>query len=321
VTTLERRFRLLLHAYPAAYRRDRAEEILGTLIETTPAGRTRPLARDIRALLAGGLRARGLQNRRLSTRANLRLAALLGCAVFLSYVASGYQASEALGFFGTLLPAPSPAFGFAPAWSLGLSVVLLILVAVVVVLAWLASRRAVAVGAIAAGTAAFAYGLTPVAPGVKPTSLGLLMVLPVLLALAALVLLSRGQERPPRLWLWLPGLIMAQALVGQLATAQHWYRIVLFLYPLGLLWPLTAVLLAVTVAWIAVDARPAIGLAIAGASVPTACILTKTSWESSWAYGGREWAQSTWVSMFHWLALALVLAMAALWRVRRQARL
>ena len=34
---LERRARTLLRAYPADYRRDRAEEVIGTLLEATPA--------------------------------------------------------------------------------------------------------------------------------------------------------------------------------------------------------------------------------------------------------------------------------------------
>jgi hypothetical protein len=309
VTTLERRFRLLLHAYPAAYRRDRAEEILGTLIETTPAGRTRPLARDIRALLAGGLRARGLQNRRLSTPANLRLAALLGCAMLLSYFAGTYLISGGVGTAAVSAAEPPPWFSLAPTWKGGLCVALLILVAVEVVLAWLARPRAVALWSIAVGTAAVASGFTPYA---RPW---LAMLLPMLLPLAALVLLSRGPERPPRLWLWLPGLIMAQAVVVQLATALHWYGIISFLYPTGHMWPLTVALLAVTVAWIGVDARPAIGLALFGASLSTAWVLTNT-----WLNGfGRAWERLLWVSTFHWLALALVLAVPALWRVRRQA--
>jgi hypothetical protein len=42
---LERRARTLLRAYPADYRRDRAEELIGTLLEATPAGRSfRPRA-------------------------------------------------------------------------------------------------------------------------------------------------------------------------------------------------------------------------------------------------------------------------------------
>jgi hypothetical protein len=60
---LERRARALLRAYPAEYRRDRAEEIIDTLLEATTGGRAYPSARDARALVAGGLHARALRNR------------------------------------------------------------------------------------------------------------------------------------------------------------------------------------------------------------------------------------------------------------------
>jgi hypothetical protein len=59
VTPLERRCRLLLRAYPAWYRRKRAEEMLGTLLEASPPGRRWPSFRDARALVIGGLRVRG----------------------------------------------------------------------------------------------------------------------------------------------------------------------------------------------------------------------------------------------------------------------
>jgi len=59
VTPLERRCRLLLRAYPAWYRRERAEEMLGTLLEASPPGRSWPSVRDTRALIIGGLRVRG----------------------------------------------------------------------------------------------------------------------------------------------------------------------------------------------------------------------------------------------------------------------
>jgi hypothetical protein len=58
VTPLERRCRLL-HAYPAGYRRRRAGEMLGTLLEASPPGRRWPSFRDARALIIGGLRVRG----------------------------------------------------------------------------------------------------------------------------------------------------------------------------------------------------------------------------------------------------------------------
>jgi hypothetical protein len=59
VTPLERHCRWLLHAYPAWYRRDRAGEMLGTLLESSPSGRRWPSFRDARALAIGGLRVRG----------------------------------------------------------------------------------------------------------------------------------------------------------------------------------------------------------------------------------------------------------------------
>jgi hypothetical protein len=59
VTPLERRCRWLLFAYPAWYRRERAGEMLGTLLETSPPGKRWPSFRDTRSLVAGGLRVRG----------------------------------------------------------------------------------------------------------------------------------------------------------------------------------------------------------------------------------------------------------------------
>jgi hypothetical protein len=58
VTPLERRYRWLLRAYPAWYRRDRAAEMLATLLEASPPGRRWPSLRDARALVTGGLRVR-----------------------------------------------------------------------------------------------------------------------------------------------------------------------------------------------------------------------------------------------------------------------
>jgi hypothetical protein len=59
VNGLERHCRWLLLAYPAWYRRERASEMLGTLLEASPAGRRWPSLRDARALATGGLRVRG----------------------------------------------------------------------------------------------------------------------------------------------------------------------------------------------------------------------------------------------------------------------
>ncbi|GIJ58269.1 hypothetical protein [Virgisporangium aurantiacum] len=55
---LERRYRRLLLAYPRAYRRRHGAEILTTLMDAAGPGRDRPAGREVRNLLAGGLRQR-----------------------------------------------------------------------------------------------------------------------------------------------------------------------------------------------------------------------------------------------------------------------
>ncbi len=59
MSALERRCRWLLRAYPAWYRRHRAGEMLGILLEASPPGARWPSFRDARALVIGGLRVRG----------------------------------------------------------------------------------------------------------------------------------------------------------------------------------------------------------------------------------------------------------------------
>ena len=59
MSSLERRCRRLLRAYPAWYRRGRGEEMLDTLLAASPPGRGWPSFRDTRALITGGLRVRG----------------------------------------------------------------------------------------------------------------------------------------------------------------------------------------------------------------------------------------------------------------------
>ena len=59
MTPIERHCGWLLHAYPAWYRRDRAAEMVGTLLESSPPGAKWPSFRDARALVTGGLRVRG----------------------------------------------------------------------------------------------------------------------------------------------------------------------------------------------------------------------------------------------------------------------
>ncbi len=318
MTALERRCRFLLHAYPAAYRRERADEMLGTLLATTPQGRTWPLPRDTRALLLGGLRVRSGQERRLSTPGNLRLAALLGCALFLSFAAVNC-ASYAVGY----LYNPGPFLRWQP-----LTVAVLILTAAV--LPWLAGRRAVTVGALAAGTATVAYDLSSQFPWhgfhlsqLSPAAGNTTAILQVLLPLAALVLLARGRERPPRLWLWLPALIVALAalaefravtvtLAGQPIAGADSY---LWLVPFG-----------IAIAWIGIDARPAIGLAAYFSLWLGQALFNRFDvgvWNFNWgAPANANWwvtSANWWDQSWKWLAVVLVLIVVALRLVRRQA--
>jgi hypothetical protein len=58
MTGLERRYRRLLLAYPKAYRAERGDEIVGTLLDAAPPDRRRPAVRQAAALIFGGLRVR-----------------------------------------------------------------------------------------------------------------------------------------------------------------------------------------------------------------------------------------------------------------------
>ena len=56
---LEKRYRMLLRAYPAGYRRERADELLDTLIGDEPTTRRWPSVREAASLVRGGLRVYG----------------------------------------------------------------------------------------------------------------------------------------------------------------------------------------------------------------------------------------------------------------------
>ncbi|MEU4776320.1 hypothetical protein [Micromonospora sp. NPDC023633] len=55
---LARRYRRLLFCHPRAYRRARADEMVGVLLDAAPAGRTRPTPREAANLIRHGLRCR-----------------------------------------------------------------------------------------------------------------------------------------------------------------------------------------------------------------------------------------------------------------------
>jgi hypothetical protein len=234
MTKLERRSRLLLAAYPAAYRRDRGEEIIGTLLEATPAGRSWPLARDVRGLIMGGLRARAALNRRLTTAENLRIAALAGIASYLAFIAGDYLRVAARNL-------TEPNVAHLAGWR---ALAVAVLVGVAVALAWLSSRRAVLMTAVLA--AAVAVALTgdwrPLEFGWPVTELA---------CLAALGLLAGRAELPGRRWLRPVALAAALPLVAIfLPGALKFIFALLVFVGIG------------SVLWIVIDARPAIATAV-----------------------------------------------------------
>jgi hypothetical protein len=228
VTLLERRSRSLLRAYRAEYRRDRGEEIIGTLLETTPDGRTWPRLRDTRALVIGGLRARAAQSRRLSAAANLRIAVMAGISMYLVLIGADD--------LGNWVIDPGP---LRYEWR-GMAVGLLILVTVLAV--WIAPRTIATPSAVAATVAMYV---------IDSYEVGFSGWIPLAVCVAAVVLLAPRSARPPRSWLWLIGAFAVAVLYAGGSSA-------------GLLLQFAPLLAigVVSVAWLAIDARLAVAVVI-----------------------------------------------------------
>lgn len=306
MTELERRCRALLLAYPATYRRERGEEMLSTLLETN-SGRAWPMPRDTLALVLGGLRSRSEQDRR-GTVTDLRLAALLGCSIFLSTVAASY-ASQGLWSQYPWQPLAAATLTWAAALA-----------------PFLAGRRVVA----ALAALAVAANFVRFEAGYWDRGTLLAAVIPLLL----LALLSGAATRPPRLWLWLPGLVVGTTIFGQvLATTVGWKPAVLW----TLHTPLAIVLIGVASVWIAVDARPATAVAVAFFAIqflttfqffvqsaePTSSqpTLERASPGFYWIFESPlNWALTSGFQ-WQWVAPAVPLTALALWRIRRQVAL
>jgi hypothetical protein len=241
---LERRARALLRAYPADYRHGRAEEIIGTLLEAAPPGRSFPTAREAWSLIAGGRHARAARNRRPGVRANLRLALLIGISIYLSAEFGLTLAGVVLGFFP----------GEGRFW---LTDTQLALGAAVALAPWLGSRAAATALAIPAG-ALVAYGDLRVSHGGAAT----MSVAELLIVMAVLAALSGGPVRLPRSWLWLPGAFPLAPAAGRLLSLLHLLGTgpdLLVYLELGAL----LLLAVVVVCWLVTDARPAFALCLA----------------------------------------------------------
>jgi len=283
MSPLERRCRVLLRAYPAEYRRERGEEIITTLMEASPEGRSRPSLRDARSLVAGGLRARAALNRRFTTAANLRLAVLAGISIYLGTIAAGYVDDFAASRIYRGVPTYGP-FGW-PALLAGL------LIGVLVVLVWLA-RRPVVIGAVALAAAVAASYV-----GISSRQISFVVV--DLACLAAVVALTVRAQRQSSAWLWLIGAVVVTLfLPGYLQFVTYrWTYIAL---------GLEICIVVVALACVVIDARLLVAVAtyLLVLSVPP--MLDELSW------GVNNWFVNP------MLLFACSIAALAVWQLRRQ---
>lgn len=239
---LERRARTLLRVYPAEYRHGRAEEMIGTLLEAAPPGRSFPTVREAWSLIAGGRHARADRNRRPGVKANVRLALVLGISTYLSFCFCDYIAAT-LGFMpgstgASYLTITTGALGLAVALS-----------------PWVGSQAVTTALAIPAGMSV-AYGDLSQAHG----SGTIMLVAECLVPMAALAVLSGAPMRLPRSWLCLPCAFPLALAVGRMLPSGHVPGIALenSVY-IGAL-----VLLAVlVVCWLVTDPRPAFAVGVA----------------------------------------------------------
>jgi hypothetical protein len=251
---LERRARWLLRAYPAAYRADRGEEIIGTLLEAVPPGRDWPPSREAVALVAAGLRARRAANLRQGLAASLRQVAVAGAAVYLVQL-------PALGLGAVVWSARRghlPLLFWFYEW---LFYVLGVLALVMLAAAWSGRRGLVAAGAAAAVIAAVSFTVIR-----QEWDLTVVLADFVGPPVVVFLLFARRMERPPLSLLWLPGLALGAALAASLANTVP----ALFAATTAgttLLSPYTTSLSLVTVlvavCWLATDVRPLASLVFA----------------------------------------------------------
>jgi len=238
MTVLERRYRMLLRVYPAAYRAERGDEILGTLLDSAPAGRTVPRWWDAFSLVLAGLRVRAVQNRGLSMRANIRLVIMLSLAIVLTWWAAdrlGLGARIALGEPG--YPPTIVRFLGGTARLMSFGAVSLIAIALI----WFVPR-------ILSVPILLATGVVTLQ---SQFSSGGLLYLAILLGLIVLTAIS--PQRPPRSWVLLTAVLPAAEFIAMTVRGVNGVAVdVVALTIVG----------SMALLWIGTDARPALAVAL-----------------------------------------------------------
>ncbi|NRQ40389.1 hypothetical protein HII36_52515 [Nonomuraea sp. NN258] len=202
MTTLERRYRRLLLAYPRQYRLAHGDELLDVLLESAAPDQSVPAVREAAGLVLGGVRA--------------RIARLATGSVWAGGVHLGITAVSVANL-AALLPYAAEIPWLVACSALATLAVLRGLTRVAFVLTAPAGAKAVA---IAGGWQLFDVTLLPVYPGALtdqalfatsgPFSVGAAYAV-VLLGLLALI--GRGQKAGARSWWW-PAAVLPLAWMG-----------------------------------------------------------------------------------------------------------
>lgn len=280
MTTIERRCRFLLRAYPGSYRAERGDEILGTLLEASAPGRSWPQARDARALILGGLRVRARQHQPQTTGGALRQAVLFAAVLDLTFW-NARDLGVVLRNFGRLHPALF-------AW---LHVLAGLFALAVMAGAWFGRRVVVAVAALAAAGLWLyqpARMLDAVSQPVIPFAVvGFLVI----------------RQRLPRSWLWIAGAwyltFLWTAMFGGSGTIEA----------LAVVWGVTVG----AIGWSVIDARLMLATTLAVAAVYSNAVLQMIWVSAGWPFPWYLWP------WFLPAILGVALAAAAIVRLRRQA--
>ncbi len=236
MSALEERYRSLLRAYPASYRADRSGEMLDTLLEASRPGQSRPAARDVRALILGGLRARAGLGPRESLGDSLRQVVLF--AAVLKLVT--WSTFDAIGGVSELISGPT----HRGAWFF-FALAVGVLTAAAGAWFW---RRSVVI-AIAMTTAALTIVVYTGLAGRQLAGGFWLTASEPLLALAVIAVWARKRERLPWFWLYLAVLRLACVLLPAVWPVPRFF-VGEYLTIYGSL-----ILLAIALAWSIVDAR------------------------------------------------------------------
>lgn len=287
-TEIERHSRWLMHSYPRRYRKDRADEILDTLLEATGPGRAWPSFRDSRALVRSGLRVRSGLQLRQSAAANVVQGLLLAAVL----VIAGENASN----LGLLLGHIGNARLTAP-FAVGYGVVSALFV--IVNLATLATIAGAWFGPVKV-IAVVALGLTCLSAYAMSVNVSQWEIAPIV-AFGLIAVVVSHRVRLPRLWLWLAGAwYLMNLLPGLVFTAAIRVDLILF-GPVAIF--------AATIAWCAVDLRPmlAVGMVIS-VSYGEDLVL---SFEGPGLRGLWPWELV--------VVTSITLVIVAMWRLRRQA--